>query len=128
MGTIPSKPEDEPAPLKPANAKSPDNTSASVPDTLVTLHMNPDTGGLITVAMAVGVAMLAEALLLLWFCWSRFGLSTNNNSFYTFSFLTLLYLAAFSIVSARERRWFWATMPSNALVEQSWRIRSRAPS
>jgi hypothetical protein len=28
----------------------------------------------------------------------------------------LLYFAAFSIVSARERRWFWATMPSKALV------------
>ncbi|MGZ8383583.1 MAG: hypothetical protein ACXWWE_06180, partial [Nitrospira sp.] len=31
---------------------------------------------------------------------------------YTFSFLTLLYFAVFSIVSARERRWFWATVPS----------------
>jgi hypothetical protein len=30
--------------------------------------------------------------------------------------LTLLYFAAFSIVSARERRWFWATMPSKTLV------------
>jgi hypothetical protein len=35
---------------------------------------------------------------------------------YTFSFLTLLYFAVFSIVSARERRWFWATMPSKTLV------------
>ncbi|MGB7622373.1 MAG: hypothetical protein WBN92_08495 [Terriglobia bacterium] len=128
MGTTPNKPEDEPAPLKPANAKPPDNVSASVPDTLATLHVNPDIGGLITVAMGVGVAMTAEGFLLLWFCGSRFGLSTNNNFLYTFSFLTLLYLAAFSIVSARERRWFWATMPSKALVGPSWRIRSRAPS
>lgn len=29
---------------------------------------------------------------------------------------TLLYFAAFSIVSARERRWFWATMPSETVV------------
>ena len=28
----------------------------------------------------------------------------------------LLYFAVFSIVSARERRWFWATMPSKTLV------------
>ena len=27
----------------------------------------------------------------------------------------LLYFAAFSIVSARERRWFWTTMPSKTL-------------
>jgi hypothetical protein len=48
--------------------------------------------------------------------WSRFGLATNDNALYTFSFLTLLYLAVFSIVSARERRWFWATMPSKTLM------------
>ena len=35
---------------------------------------------------------------------------------YTFSFQTLLYFAVFSIVSARERRWFWATMPSKTLM------------
>jgi len=43
-------------------------------------------------------------------------LATNNNALYTFSFLTLLYFAAFSIVSARERRWFRASMPSKTLV------------
>jgi len=42
--------------------------------------------------------------------WSRFGLATNDNALYTFSFLMLLYFAVFSVVSARERRWFWATM------------------
>ena len=39
-----------------------------------------------------------------------------TSALYTFSFLTLLYFAVFSIVSARERRWFWATMPSKTLV------------
>ena len=32
------------------------------------------------------------------------------------SFLALLYFAAFSIMSARERRWFWATMPGKTLM------------
>ncbi len=73
-------------------------------------------GGLVTVSVAVGIAMLAEALVLLWQCWSRFGLATNTNALYTFSFLTLLYLAAFSIVSARERSRFWTTLPSKSLV------------
>src|SRR5450756_268331 len=44
MGTTPNKSEAEPAPSKPANAKPPDIASASVPDTLAALHVNPDTG------------------------------------------------------------------------------------
>jgi H+-transporting ATPase len=90
---------------------------------LATDHVRPskkpetwNIGGFIVVSVVLGVAMLAEALLLLWLGWSRFGLGTNDHALYTFSFLTLLYLAAFSIVSARERRWFGATMPSKTLV------------
>ena len=63
--------------------------------------------------LVLGVVMVAEALLLLWIGWSRCRLATSDNARYTFSFLTLLYFAACSIVSARERHWFWATVPSN---------------
>jgi plasma-membrane proton-efflux P-type ATPase len=73
-------------------------------------------GYLITVSMVLGVLMVVEALLVLWIGWSRGGLAMSDNALYTFSFLTLLYFAAFSIVSARERCWFWATMPSKAVV------------
>ena len=73
-------------------------------------------GGFITVSVVLGALMVAEALLLLWSGWSRFGLATNDTALYTFSFLTLLYFAAFYIVSARERHWFWATMPSKVVV------------
>ena len=52
----------------------------------------------------------------MWIGWSRFGLATNDHALYTFSFLTLLYMSVFSIVSARERRCFWATMPSKPLA------------
>jgi H+-transporting ATPase len=86
---------------------------------LATDHVRPSQtpetwtiGGFITVSVVLGVAMVAETLLLLWIGWSRFGLATNNNALYTFSFLMLLYFAVFSVVSARERRWFWATLPS----------------
>jgi H+-transporting ATPase len=68
------------------------------------------------VSVTLGVAMVAESLFLLYIGWSRFGLATNNNALYTFSFLTLLYMAVFSIVSARERHWFWNTMPSKTLM------------
>ncbi|MBI3524348.1 MAG: plasma-membrane proton-efflux P-type ATPase [Betaproteobacteria bacterium] len=73
-------------------------------------------GPLAIVAVVLGVLMVAEALLLLWFGWSRFGLATDNLALHTFSFLTLLYFAAFSIISARERRWFWATLPSKTVM------------
>ena len=73
-------------------------------------------GGFITVSVVLGIAMVLEALFLLWIGWSRFGLATNDNALYTFSFQTLLYFGVFSVVSARERRWFWATMPSKVLL------------
>jgi len=90
---------------------------------LATDHVRPSTkpetwkiGRLITVSVVVGVLMVAEALAVLWFGWSRWGLASSDSALYTFSFLTLLYFAAFSIVSARERRWFWATMPSKTVA------------
>ncbi len=73
-------------------------------------------GGFITVSVVLGIAMVAETLLLLWFSWSHFGLANNNNALYTFSFLMLLYFAIFSVVSARERHWFWATLPSKTFL------------
>jgi len=73
-------------------------------------------GGFIAVSVTLGVAMVAETLLLLRIGWSYFGLATSNSALYTFSFLTLLYFAVFSVLSARERRWFWSTMPSKVLM------------
>ncbi len=73
-------------------------------------------GGYIAVSVVIGVAMVLEALLMLYFGWSRFGLAANESALYSFSFLTMLYMAIFSIVSIRERRWFWATAPSRTLL------------
>jgi len=73
-------------------------------------------GGFITVSVALGLAMVAETLLLLWICWSRFGLAAHDSALYTFSFLTLLYFAVFSVASARERHWFWTTLPSKTFI------------
>jgi H+-transporting ATPase len=77
-------------------------------------------GGFITVSVVLGVAMVAEALLFLYFCWSRFNLApiedVKDKPLHTFSFLILLYFAVFSVVSVRERRWFWATIPSKSLM------------
>jgi len=73
-------------------------------------------GGFITVSVALGIAMVAETLLLLGIGWSSFGLATDANALHTFSFLLLLYFGVFSVVSARERRWFWSTVPSTVFM------------
>jgi H+-transporting ATPase len=73
-------------------------------------------GGFIAVSVALGAAMVVETLLALYVGWSHLALATDDRALHTFSFLTLLYFAAFSIVSVRERRWFWATPPSWPLV------------
>ena len=73
-------------------------------------------GGFILVSVILGIAMVVETLLFLRIGWSHFGLATNNNALTTFSFLLLLYFAVFSVLSARERRWFWSTLPSKALM------------
>jgi plasma-membrane proton-efflux P-type ATPase len=73
-------------------------------------------GGFVTVSATLGLAMLAETLFLLWRAWSWFGLSANPSVLDTFSFLILLYFAVFSIVSVRERRWFWSTLPGKLFL------------
>jgi H+-transporting ATPase len=90
---------------------------------LATDHVRPsrkpetwNIGPLVTVSAVIGGLMVVEALFALWLGWLRCGLATNDDALYTFSFLTLLYFAAFSIVSARERRWFWTTAPSVPVV------------
>jgi H+-transporting ATPase len=73
-------------------------------------------GGFVTVSVVLGVAMVAETLILLWICWPIFGLAANSGHLHTFSFLLLLYFGAFSVVSARERRRFWSTLPSKTFL------------
>ena len=73
-------------------------------------------GGLVRTAVFLGLLMLAEALALLAFAWSRFDLGDHAGQLQTFTFETLLFFAIFSIVSIRERRFFWSSRPSLVLV------------
>lgn len=80
---------------------------------------NPETWDIwpfVLVSVIQGILMVAESLFILWVGFIRWELSSNENALYTFSFLTLLYFAAFSIVSARERHWFWKTLPSRTVL------------
>ncbi len=73
-------------------------------------------GPLVSVAVVLGLLMLAEALGLLAFGWHRFGLVSNEGELETFTFQILLFFALFSIVSVRERRPFFRSRPSVLLA------------
>ncbi|HEV2363643.1 MAG TPA: plasma-membrane proton-efflux P-type ATPase [Caulobacteraceae bacterium] len=73
-------------------------------------------GPLVRVAVAIGLAMLAEAMGALTIGWRWFGLARDTGRLRTFSFETLLFFAIFSIVSLRERRAFWHSRPSAPLA------------
>ncbi len=72
-------------------------------------------GPIVRVAALLGVLMLVEALGLLAIGWHRFGLAADAGRLQTFTFETLLFFALFSIVSIRERRSFWSSLPSTTL-------------
>ena len=95
-----------------------DSAKISLATDQVRPSRNPETwkiGGFIAVSIIIGVAMVLEALGLLWICWSWFGLAANEGVLHTFSFLIMLYMAVFSIISIRERKSFWRSKPSKAL-------------
>lgn len=73
-------------------------------------------GPQVKLAVALGIVMLIEALLLLAFGWQHFNLSHHPRQLQTFAFQTLLFFALFSLVSIRERRAFWRSRPSTVLA------------
>jgi hypothetical protein len=64
-----------------------------------------------------GALMSVETLGGLAYGWRRFGLADDPAALCSFSFLILLYFAAFSILSARERSWCWSTRPSSTVLQ-----------
>ncbi len=73
-------------------------------------------GWLVWTAVLLGLLMLGEALGLLALGWIRFDLGDHAGQLQTFTFETLLFFALFSIVSIRERRFFWTSRPSLVLT------------
>lgn len=72
--------------------------------------------GWVKIAVVLGILLMVEAFGLLGLAWYTFGLATDLQALQTFSFLMLLDFALFSLVSIRERRAFWASMPSGILL------------
>ncbi len=95
-----------------------DSAKISLATDQVRPSRNPETwkiGGFITVSIVIGIALVIESLALLGLCWTWFGLAANEGVLHTFSFLIMLYMAVFSIISIRERKSFWRSKPSKAL-------------
>lgn len=74
-----------------------------------------DIAPLVKLAVILGLAMLAEALAVLFIGWTLFDLGNNAGQLQTFSFELLLFFALFSIISIRERRAWWSSLPTKAL-------------
>ena len=80
---------------------------------------NPETwkiGGFVAVAIVAGLLMVVESLGLMMLFIRFLAATLPVNAIHTFSFLTMLYMAAFSIISIRERRSFWSSKPSKPLI------------
>jgi plasma-membrane proton-efflux P-type ATPase len=73
-------------------------------------------GPLVALAVLLGLLMLAEALGLLLVGWRVFHLADDPGRLHTFTFEALLFFALFSILSIRERRAWWTTLPSRTLM------------
>ncbi len=72
--------------------------------------------GLIKVAVCLGVAAVAELLIILGIGLNYFGLGNNINQLQTFSFELLIYVELFDLLIVRERKHFWDSRPSNPLL------------
>jgi P-type E1-E2 ATPase len=96
-----------------------DVTNIALATDRVEPSLKPETwniGPLVRVAVVLGVLTLLEALALLAFGWRRFGLEDDAGRLQTFTLQVFLFFALTSLVSVRERRAFWRSRPSAALV------------
>jgi H+-transporting ATPase len=72
--------------------------------------------GLVTVAMILGVLMIAESIGLFFIGSQYLGLSGDIDALNTFGFEIMIYFAIFSLFVVRERRHFWSSRPSWTLL------------
>jgi magnesium-transporting ATPase (P-type) len=72
--------------------------------------------GLVTVALILGVLMIAESIGLFFIGSSYLGLSGDIQALNTFGFEIMIYFAIFSLFVVRERRHFWNSRPSWTLL------------
>ncbi len=74
-----------------------------------------DIGGLVRVASALGVLVVAESFVLLYLGSRLFGIGGDATQLHTFVFDYLVFLGVLNVVSLRERGHFWESRPARTL-------------
>jgi magnesium-transporting ATPase (P-type) len=85
----------------------------------VRISRRPDTwnvGPLALLGASLGVVMIVEGLILLEVAIHYLDLAVESPEIRTFTFLLLLFMALFSILSIRERHRFWSSRPGGWLL------------
>ena len=72
--------------------------------------------GLVKVALFLGVLVIGELMLFLYFAASHFSLFTDIPGLQTFTFEMLIYVELLDVLIIRERKHFWHSRPSNFLL------------
>jgi H+-transporting ATPase len=72
--------------------------------------------GYVRLGVVLGLLMTAECLLFLRATWWRWDLVSSDPMLQTVTFELLVFLAAASVLSIRNRRWFWSVRPGTALA------------
>jgi magnesium-transporting ATPase (P-type) len=85
-------------------------------------------GGFITMSVVLGVAMVAESLVLLWIGWSRFGLATNNDALCTSVFSCCFTLLCSPSCPRGSATGFGRRCPARPSCPPSRQMRSQVPS
>lgn len=75
-----------------------------------------DITGMVKVALLLGLLVIGELVLVLYVGSSYFGLSNNIGQLQTFTFEMLIYVEMLDLLIIRERKRFWASRPSYALM------------
>ena len=75
-----------------------------------------NTGGLVKLGVSYGSLIIVESLLILYIALGYFGLDSNLAKLQTFIFVWLTLSGYFTVLSIRERRHFWESMPSKWLA------------
>jgi H+-transporting ATPase len=75
-----------------------------------------DIMGLVKAGAFLGIFMVVESFLLLYVGFSYFGLYENIDQLHTFVFNWLTFSGYFTVLTVRERKHFWDSRPSKALV------------
>jgi H+-transporting ATPase len=95
-----------------------DFVTLSISTDNVRYSMKPDSwgiAGLVKVGVSVGIMLVGESTLLLYFAFYHLGLRDDMNQLYTVVFDFLVFASLFTLLIVRERGRFWNSAPSKVL-------------